>query len=577
MKLLTLLILLLFITGCTVAGNKATQTHKGTDGLKIKFLDKVPPASVYENRPFPVKVEIHNAGAFNVSYEDMLITFSYDPLYIKGGVSPYDPAEHDPDAQGPTGRKAILGKSLIYPNGEVKIYSIPTESSFEAKAVVGQRESPETEIIASVCYAYKTYLATDVCIDTNIYEQNQRQQSCTAKDLTFTGGQGAPIAITKVEVQALPRISADRQFEAIRPEFTIHLQDVGKGYLIGPDTLAMENACLLKSIPKEELNTVVFRAWLLKTPLACGREQETEGALVKMTEGVGEVRCTVPEDALNDPIYASKQNFQTTLVMNVTYLYKSAAAREVEITRTPGSVEDEPTGIENGKVSGYMYSGDQIMLDSAGYKVTKCAYYSEHPTEAKAEDIQISSGFSCSCGQERCTKLSRTGQCLHALCPANTYCCTDQKQTSGTLFEAVVESPDTQIPRIGSDPAKTQINNALEAAATKYGIPSDILKAIAYQESTWRCQLIGDGGKSYGMMQIYTVAHPRYEVSAGKNECSYNIEYGASFLKNLYQQEKDWRTAVRRYNGAGQMAENYRDEVMEKAQKKPWCADFNVC
>jgi hypothetical protein len=570
-----MLVAAMLLVGCGTITSSGIKTHKGTDGLKISFLKTLPPDKVYESRPFPTKVEIHNAGAFNVSYNDMLITFSYDPLYIKGGLSPYDPK------QGGTEKDHILGLSDIYPQGEHQTFGVPVESSFEAKPVYGQRISPETEMTASVCYRYKTYLSTDVCIDTNLYEQNQRTQPCTAKDLTFTGGQGAPIAITQIKVQALPRISADRRFEAVRPQFDIRIEDVGQGYLIGPDSLELKNACLLKSIDKTQLNAVVLHAWLLKTPLACGHDATTDGTLVKITEGVGEVSCTVPEDALNDPIYASKQNFQTTMVLNITYIYKASTSKEIEILRVPGSTEDEPTGIENGKVSGYMYDGDQIMLDSAGRKVTQCRYYGDHPNEApEPYTTVLSSAYSCSCGQERCTKLSRTGQCLLApLCPANTYCCTDQRATAatdGALYDAVVANPDQVIPRVGSDPSKTQISSMLEAVAAKYGIPADILKAIAYKESTWRCQLTGDGGKSYGLVQIYTVAHPDYNVDLGKSECSYNAEYGASFLKSLHQQEGDWRTAVRRYNGAGTMAENYATDVMAKAQSRPWC-EFNVC
>ncbi len=131
--------------------------------------------------------------------------------------------------------------------------------------------------------------------------------------------------------------------------------------------------------------------------------------------------------------------------------------------------------------------------------------------------------------------------------------------------------PNTQIPSAGPSASKQQIGQILDAAAQKYGIPPDILKAIAWKESRWNPAARGDGGKSYGMMQIYTSAHPNYDAARGQQDIAYNVDYGAKLLRSLYDRHKDWKTAVMRYNGSGPMAQRYADDVMGNiVGQKPW-------
>lgn len=141
----------------------------------------------------------------------------------------------------------------------------------------------------------------------------------------------------------------------------------------------------------------------------------------------------------------------------------------------------------------------------------------------------------------------------------------------GSGMTAAPADPSAQIPNYGANPSKQQLNEMIEAAAKKYGIPPDILKAIFYKESTWNPNAVGDGGKSFGIGQVYTTAHPDYDVNRGKQDVSYQIDYSAKLLSGLYKQTGDWRTAVRRYNGSGPMAERYADDVMNNlVQSKPW-------
>lgn len=141
----------------------------------------------------------------------------------------------------------------------------------------------------------------------------------------------------------------------------------------------------------------------------------------------------------------------------------------------------------------------------------------------------------------------------------------------GSGMTAPPADPNTQIPSFGANPSKQQLNQQIEAAAQKYGIPPDILKAIFYKESNWNPAARGDGGKSYGIGQVYTTAHPDYDIARGQQDVSYQIDYSARLLAGLYKSTGDWRTAVRKYNGSGPMAERYADDVMNNlVPSKPW-------
>ncbi|MDL4838891.1 S-layer homology domain-containing protein [Aquibacillus rhizosphaerae] len=91
------------------------------------------------------------------------------------------------------------------------------------------------------------------------------------------------------------------------------------------------------------------------------------------------------------------------------------------------------------------------------------------------------------------------------------------------------------------NPSASEINKMITEAANAKGIPPEILKAIAWQESTWRqfdtngspiTNLEGDGG--FGIMQItlpksYLSDHPEVEHQL-KYDIKYNIQKGAEIL-----------------------------------------------
>lgn len=91
---------------------------------------------------------------------------------------------------------------------------------------------------------------------------------------------------------------------------------------------------------------------------------------------------------------------------------------------------------------------------------------------------------------------------------------------------------------------------ALNAAEIKYGIPTDLLARIAFQECSFRRAVINGQVKSpagaTGLMQLM----PQYYPNAGKNTLA-DIDTAAQLLANLYKRFHDWQTAVAAYNDGG--------------------------
>lgn len=82
--------------------------------------------------------------------------------------------------------------------------------------------------------------------------------------------------------------------------------------------------------------------------------------------------------------------------------------------------------------------------------------------------------------------------------------------------------------------------------AMKQGVDPQLALAIAQHESGFNPNALGDSGKSQGLFQIHTTAHPDYK---GGFDPQKNAEYGIRFLKGLLDKYGDVKTALRAYNG----------------------------
>jgi soluble lytic murein transglycosylase-like protein len=119
---------------------------------------------------------------------------------------------------------------------------------------------------------------------------------------------------------------------------------------------------------------------------------------------------------------------------------------------------------------------------------------------------------------------------------------------------------------VGRGGSRNGIGGLLDSAASRHGIPPDILKAVAWQESGWNPSARSfDGGHGKGVMQIDDRYHGFAKTGAVFDPAR-NIEYGANYLSDLYRQTGSWDRALQRYNGGS----TYPGKVMALARKRPW-------
>jgi len=111
--------------------------------------------------------------------------------------------------------------------------------------------------------------------------------------------------------------------------------------------------------------------------------------------------------------------------------------------------------------------------------------------------------------------------------------------TSTPTTNAPVQNtnPTDFIPQV--NPSLEIINQKLETVAREKGIPSSFLKAIAYQESTWRQfdsqgQPLLSGTGAIGIMQISTNYESPATIEKLKTDIDYNIRRGADLLNEKW-------------------------------------------
>jgi hypothetical protein len=138
------------------------------------------------------------------------------------------------------------------------------------------------------------------------------------------------------------------------------------------------------------------------------------------------------------------------------------------------------------------------------------------------------------------------------------------------------------IPPAGTNPSHAVMDTLLSRAADKYGIPREILKAVALRESSWRQYdssgeaVAGRNSSStdWGVMQINDYYHPDAFPRA-KTDVAFNIDYGAKYLASQFRRYGSWPDAVAAYNAgsvrrtaSGQYVNQaYVDWVMAHAEQ----------
>ncbi len=427
-----LLVVILFIglsislSACsTTSPQQVTDYYTGHSGLVVNFLEQAPPREVYEGSEFDVQLKVANKGAFslqmqedNYEYEAQL-DLKYDTSKVKSITQNYQGMGLYANPE----TIQLYGKSYYFPQGEDAYLAL---GRFIAKDVPGNFEKNTVSFHASLCYPYKTYFSDHICIDTDPENIGRQDQICEAQDKTYSGGQGAPIAVTAVESVMVPRGAY------VQPQFVISLRHMGEGsfadFILEADGQGRQGC---GDVDYDDNNVISFIAQLGDDDLIC-----TPSPVYFGSDQEAQVQCVLDEQS----ILATASNYETTLYIELSYLYSQKFTKQINIKRvTSASGYQSDKDVDDWSCppwQKFIETGTTTTASGSsrleGYCEDLCVYCRTNPTApecaitdvtADGEKKQINLGFSCSYKSVSSCEAAGDDCILQTgLCPYGTYC-----------------------------------------------------------------------------------------------------------------------------------------------------------
>lgn len=303
--IISLVIMLMVLSACSGTGGvqnggPLVQPTVGTQGLVMRVLPESSPSSTTSDAGVMINLEIRNRGADTIE-QGAIITGGYERRLLpladdRGGI--FGPLE---------------GKSIYNNEGGLDIIqffaSPQAVSAGMTQYLPG--ESYTANIQFTAVYPYFTALTKQVCVDPNPYAQTIGEKACTPGVVQVGGGQGAPVAITKID--HLPSKGA--------VDLIIHVQNAGGGDVFAPGVFGAQ----VFDFNTKRLygNKIAYGNVMLGSrPGVCGPAQ-----FISLTNGQGFIKCRF---MLENDIQA----FQTPLVMDLQYTYVDSYTYPIKITRS---------------------------------------------------------------------------------------------------------------------------------------------------------------------------------------------------------------------------------------------------
>ena len=323
--ILTTCMILIVLTGCINLNPKKTTTtsslFKGTKGLEMSFVKNAPPSRVFASAgedfkgQFKAIVNIKNKGAYDVGFNEEGEESKNNGILVLTPESGYvDIINVDEIPNIESAGFSIRGRSLSNDVGdEINLYS-----TLEARELISLSALHSSSIFATICYPYQTKVSTSVCIDPDIYDLGPVKKACDGKDLSFSGGQGAPVVVTNVEVRMAPKD------ESVTPQFLIHIENKGNGEIVRKEKYV--TACERKISPgKDYFNVVNIEAKLSGKTLDCDEQGDNE-KIVILDGKKGIVKCSLKDWESED-----KNSYVAPLIIVLDYGYTKTISKSFNI------------------------------------------------------------------------------------------------------------------------------------------------------------------------------------------------------------------------------------------------------
>ena len=303
-RILLLALLVVVVAGCTSGGNKPPTSkdinyRSGTEGLRMNFVTNSPPAKVFDKDPLVVTVELRNMGAEDIR----------GSIFITGFDRTIIPIGEQSAEFNLVGKKGFFSSK----EGELQV------KDFKSDPVnLDQLDLYKAPMLVTSCYVYQTIASTSVCIDPDPFGVSQRAKACTPANSQMSGGQGAPIAVTSIEVSPAPR----------KTRFRFNVENAGRGVVYNRRALGNCNPFSATGLSITDIGIIhVDSVKARGVELNCVYADKNEHT-IRLESGKGVLICEVDE---SESIAA----FTTPLTLQLSYGYSSTVSTMIDVVRTP--------------------------------------------------------------------------------------------------------------------------------------------------------------------------------------------------------------------------------------------------
>jgi len=212
------------------------EVHTGKDGLVMEFIKEMPPGQVTEGSDFNIGLKLENKGAYEIKKDEGKVSISgLNPEYFAFTAA----NEFSTGIMQPF---AIEGKTPYNSKGGIEYLYFIIKSKKFTGFEKGRKLNDTVLARATACFKYKTEAGANLCIKPQVeYTGTEKGDACEVKPITFSGGQGAPIGITKIEPSILlgPNYRHDLKLKIYVKNFG----DVAKTHVFPPEAYGGDAPC----------------------------------------------------------------------------------------------------------------------------------------------------------------------------------------------------------------------------------------------------------------------------------------------------------------------------------------------
>ncbi len=302
---------LILLNGCiwNDSSDEGTDIEKdlyqGTKGVVLDIVDENIPDELYENEEINYVAKFTNEGPYQVNNAKLLVSVDKGYMHFSNEESVY--GEEKFGLEGKT-------QYNMFDDFEIKELTIYTGD------IDPLSEYHDASILTTFCYDYKGIAITDVCIDTDPYDTKATEDICDAGEvISLSKGQGGPVVIDRIETTMLT------ENDFIRPQFKIHMKNVGQGTVIQVGSVT--EVCSSDGLVGGTYNTIKFDNIELSNFKTGDFECFPKGISLRKEEDF--VTCTLK----SGKIPKSDSSYMSPLKIEISYGYTQSESKEVRILR----------------------------------------------------------------------------------------------------------------------------------------------------------------------------------------------------------------------------------------------------